>query len=1053
MTTTNDRNIMQIMILDQGIIQFNAKPRDGIAFLIKNKVIPGDNLEVAKFLATADKLDKHVLGNFLGKDNDFSVAILNQFASLFHYEGVPFDIALRAFTNRFAMPGESQMIYRILERFAVYYSKANPELDKDKALILSYALIMLNVDLHSTRVKAKMTRDEFVRNTELALGNAISRDELEQMYYRILSKEFKPDTSAEEIVYSKLAVNPKYSAKGAVQSGEASAQVVEQLKNGAILLKYGREGTPHPRKVFLSSDGKKLCWIDPKKLEKLEKKQLRKIERERSNEKRKEVQSARKATSQAAPRVELDESEEADSSEKIEELEKSVKIDENSVNIDQELVERKPDGDEPVDPDHEEEKEDADKSVDESNEPMDKIDISQSQPVEAAPPQIESAPSPPPAEGSEASLDSPRKKSTGGFKQTLKELCSSKQPSPPEVISSPLRAGELVTGNNDLDFIRAAFIKVRSRGAVPEESFKREIALEDITGLVVGTGGTSNLRRHFQAFDDVETEQRCFSIITDYRTLDLQAPSGVDIQPWLHFFHSVLSAREKRLRALADKNKDIWSFTQKERASLVRWQEIVPQWSDHWNCGARVSAGGGYRASQHPKEELLNHRMFFVNPSGFVLDRGQRLETAVSPQLVALWLEGIPSSVRPRIWPIATGNNLRIDDSYFQKILARLMEDRKNLTQNVPPLDLNVSVVVESLDQSVAPSVTESVFYNIAGAPQTPSRAAIPPLGEPSLESSSDSSSFEKQLERELKSSSMRKFANRALSWIDARGSREQQAFFKPSVELSEYGRMGPRKNAVGSPIVPFRKNEEESVSEAPNGDSDGTKSQDSWDSHASPMNSGWENVYEATKLIVSCFLTQRKDIKYVRGMAVLASMVIFNVGIHDLSRTFTVFANLMHQHYFFDFFTLRWRDMRMRFDLYGKLLRERMPYLDDHFSAIQITSDLYFNQWLLTGFTRVLPFRTVCRVWDGFLLLGESYLFTAALALLNYYEHSLMTSGFSGCLEILLGHADEVLFNDKKFFDCVQLQSVSNERFAAWLSAQRLAEEKTALYDLLLLM
>ena len=149
----------------------------------------------------------------------------------------------------------------------------------------------------------------------------------------------------------------------------------------------------------------------------------------------------------------------------------------------------------------------------------------------------------------------------------------------------------------------------------------------------------------------------------------------------------------------------------------------------------------------------------------------------------------------------------------------------------------------------------------------------------------------------------------------------------------------------------------------------------------------------------------------------------------------------------------MRWRDMRMRFDLFSKLMRERMPYLDDHFSAIQITSDLYFNQWMLTGFTRVLPFRTACRVWDGFLLLGESYFFTAALALLNYYEHSLMTSGFSGCLEILLGHADEVLFNDKKFFDCVHFQSVSNERFAAWISAQRLAEEKTALYDLLLLM
>jgi hypothetical protein len=933
MAASTDRKIMQIMILDQGIIQFNAKPRDGIAFLIKNKVITDDTMEIAKFLATTDKLDKHVLGNFLGKDNDFSVAILNVFASLFHYESVPFDIALRSFTSRFAMPGESQMIYRILERFAVYYSQANPELDKDKALILSYALIMLNVDLHSSRVKAKMTKEEFVRNTELALGSVISRDELEKMYVRILEKEFKPELSAEEIVYSKLAVNPKYSAKGAIQSGEATAQVIEELKSGAILLKYGREGTPHPRKVFLSSDGKRLCWIDPKKLEKLEKKQVKKVMAEKQQSEKPSKQSPR----------------------------------------------------------------------------------------------------------------SPREK----LGEMIGNCFPPKTPSGvPETIPTP-RAGELVkTNGNDLDIFRAVFIKIRSSGAVLEESFKREIPLEDITGLVVGTGGTRNLRRHFQSVevDDVETEQRCFSIITDYRTLDLQAPPGVDIQPWLHFFHSVLSEREKRLRALADKNTDIWSFTQKERASLVRWQEIVPQWSDHWLCGARPSAGGGFRASQHPKEELLHHKMFFVNPTGFVLDRGQRLETAVSPQIVALWLEGIPSSVRPRVWPIAAGNNLRLDDAYFTKLVESLRDDSEDTDSGAG----NISMVIENqLDQSVSQSVTESVFYGITANPHTPSKE--PPTVAIAVPSNEN---FERELERELKSSSMRKFANRALTWIDARGSREQQAFFKPSHELNDFMRRrkrfgGSKKSGMASPIA-----DDDSGTKLEGSDiGEEAKSEDSWDSKASPMNSGWDNVYAATKLIVSSFLTQRKDIKYVRGMAVLATMVIFNVGIHDLSRTFSVYSNLLHQHYFFDFFTLRWRDMRMRFDLYGKLLRERMPYLDDHFNAIQITSDLYFNQWLLTGFTRVLPFRTACRVWDGFLLLGESYFFTAALAFLNYYEHSLMTSGFSGCLEILLGHADEVLFNDKKFFECVHQQSVSNERFAAWISAQRLAEEKTGLYDLLLLM
>ena len=926
-----ERNIQQIMILDQGIIQFNAKPKDGIAFLVKNKVISDDPLDIAKFLATTDKLDKHVLGNFLGKDNDFSIAILNMFASLFHYEGVPFDLALRAFTNRFAMPGESQMIYRVLERFSVYYSSVNGHFDKDKALILSYALIMLNVDLHSARVKVRMTKDEFVRNTQPAVGGALGRVELEEMYMRISLKELKPDTSAEEIVYSKLAVNPKYTTKQNLDGPNAQAAsetILSILKKGAFLLKFGREGTPHPRKVFLSSDGKRICWIDPKRLEKMQKK--------------------------------------FDKNQRLQVLNHSGGVECHSC-LSQPKMPRfvRPANVETAQMvDH---KEETVQTVDHKVETAQTVGMETAQTVDA---------------------------------KTSEDPHKVERQSSVNLVKIPPNQHQLEVVPPALDILRSTFIKLRSRKPVAADSFLREIPLEDVTGLVVGSGGTGNLRRFFshQVDVDAETEQRCFSIITDYRTLDLQAPSNVDIGPWLHFFHAVLSDRETRLRAASDKNKDIWSFTQKERASLVRWQEIVPEWSAHWNCGARVSAGGGYRANQHPKEELLNHRMFLVNPSGFVLDRGQRLETAISPQLVALWLEGIPSSVRPRIWPIATGNMLRIDDKFFTTLL---------LDQDAPILSLD-----------------EAVFGSPGGGLLNQSLANTVSTGA-------------RELERELKSSSMKKLCLRALSWIDARGSREQQAFFKPQFRSSTL------KKSFSLDLKKISPDQDEESS------SESSAVEDSSLVGPGPMN----NVVAAARVLVSAFLIHRKDLKYTQGMAQLAAMVIFNVGIQDLHRTYSVYANLLHQHYFIDFFTMKWRDMRMRFDLFAKLMRERMPYLEDHFAAIQITSDLYLNQWMLTGFTRVLPFRTACRVWDGFLLLGESYFFTSALALLNYYEHALMTSGFSGCLEILLGHADEVLFNDKKFFECVHYQSVSNERFAAWISAQRLAEEKTALYDLLLLM
>ena len=56
----------------------------------------------------------------------------------------------------FRLPGESQKIARIVERFAEHYfeqhKEAGPLANADTAYILSYAIIMLNTDLHNAQV-------------------------------------------------------------------------------------------------------------------------------------------------------------------------------------------------------------------------------------------------------------------------------------------------------------------------------------------------------------------------------------------------------------------------------------------------------------------------------------------------------------------------------------------------------------------------------------------------------------------------------------------------------------------------------------------------------------------------------------------------------------------------------------------------------------------------------------------------------------------------------------------------------------------------------------
>jgi brefeldin A-resistance guanine nucleotide exchange factor 1 len=71
----------------------------------------------------------------------------------------------------FRLPGESQLIERIMEVFAEIYFAAIQEdggdvpiRSQDATFILSYSVIMLNTDQHNPQVRRRMTYEEFIRN-------------------------------------------------------------------------------------------------------------------------------------------------------------------------------------------------------------------------------------------------------------------------------------------------------------------------------------------------------------------------------------------------------------------------------------------------------------------------------------------------------------------------------------------------------------------------------------------------------------------------------------------------------------------------------------------------------------------------------------------------------------------------------------------------------------------------------------------------------------------------------------------------------------------------
>lgn len=71
------------------------------------------------------------------------------------------------------------------------------------------------------------------------------------------------------------------------------------------------------------------------------------------------------------------------------------------------------------------------------------------------------------------------------------------------------------------------------------------------------------------------------------------------------------------------------------------------------------------------------------------------------------------------------------------------------------------------------------------------------------------------------------------------------------------------------------------------------------------------------------------------------------------------------------------------------------MPDLHKHFETLDITTDLFLIDWMLTLFSKNLDLDVASRIWDNFLLDGEIYAIKTGLAILQYYETQFMKMSY----------------------------------------------------------
>ena len=180
--------------LNEAIRQFNFKPKRGIKALLLEGFIKTDSPEdIARFLLANDRLDKGMLGEYLGEGDELNVAIMHAFVDQMEFKKRRFVDALRQFLQSFRLPGEAQKIDRFMLKFAERYLTGNPNAfaNADTAYVLAYSVVMLNTDQHSAKIKGKrMTVEDFIKNNRGINDNQdLPPEYLTGIYEEIASNE------------------------------------------------------------------------------------------------------------------------------------------------------------------------------------------------------------------------------------------------------------------------------------------------------------------------------------------------------------------------------------------------------------------------------------------------------------------------------------------------------------------------------------------------------------------------------------------------------------------------------------------------------------------------------------------------------------------------------------------------------------------------------------------------------------------------------------------------------------------------------------------------
>ncbi|XP_072351526.1 uncharacterized protein [Scyliorhinus torazame] len=158
---------------------------------------------LAKRLYNLEGFKRSDVARHLGKNNDFSKLVAEEYLRYFDFTGLTLDQSLRFFLKAFALMGETQERERVLIHFSERYYQCNMGTipSQDGVHCLTCAMMLLNTDLHGhVNIGKKMTCQDFINNLDgLNGGKDFPKDLLKALYNSIKNEKLEWAINEEEL--------------------------------------------------------------------------------------------------------------------------------------------------------------------------------------------------------------------------------------------------------------------------------------------------------------------------------------------------------------------------------------------------------------------------------------------------------------------------------------------------------------------------------------------------------------------------------------------------------------------------------------------------------------------------------------------------------------------------------------------------------------------------------------------------------------------------------------------------------------------------------------